>query len=103
MIRLCGHNGRIPVTCNISSTLNKKYKLLHQIDRCNELINKSYARALKVCDVKKPIELQPDCRRLWRILESVAVVKSDLTRQLEDVDKILDATYFNDDYSSESE
>lgn len=76
------HVRRLNVTCSLQKRLTKKYKILNQIERCDQIINKKHKQALDICNQKLDINVQPLCRHTWEIIESTTMIKTRLVNEL---------------------
>lgn len=80
--------GRLRVTGSFDQDLQKKYRIQHHIRLCDTILKSKFDRAHKVCDKKRPMDIQPECRQVWRELEGLAMVKAELMRQLIELEDI---------------
>ena len=74
------------IKCSYDSKLQKKYKLMHNISLCDKFLKINHDKALSICDVKKPLDLQPECKKYWKQLESYAIIRNELKNQLQHID-----------------
>lgn len=69
-----------------NNKLQKKYKIQNMLNYYDKVISYKYSVALKICDKNKPISKQPQCKKVWKELESIAILKSAVEQSLIDLD-----------------
>ena len=69
-----------------NNKLQKKYKIQNMLNYYDKVISYKYSLALKICDKKKPMSEHPQCKKVWKELESIAIFKSAVEQSLIDLD-----------------
>jgi hypothetical protein len=73
--------------CNIF--LLKKYKLLKLLKFYDKQLSVKYEKAKDVCCKNIPIDEQIECKKLWKELETITIMKKEIEQTLDDINKDL--------------
>jgi|UniRef100_A0A6C0BPR4 hypothetical protein len=74
---------------NCNNFLLKKYKLLKLLKFYDKQLCVKYEKAKDVCYNNIPIDEQYECKKLWRELETITIIKKEIEKSLEDINNDL--------------